>query len=301
MQSETTSASLTNSVLAPVPTNQQAVLFKSQHNVLPHVDLPDRIDIICGTNGHASASRRFAAAHVLGQALSRREIERLYAFLSGGQQGQADMDPLDYLALKNDVLQALIAQASLPGDLLGKIVSMSEDQSGDPRWRDYCLQHLVMYYERRWPPDDARRLADPERLVLLGRYEKAIRSREPGLTGTALLGLQRISETYPEIDRIRVADDAVTLSTDAKTDPSTRVTALGLCSLMRRPEILPTARILAQTGESVPMRLAAIGCLGVMGTPEDEELLRSLALNQDEHIRKAADIALKRHKAREGR
>jgi hypothetical protein len=266
------------------------------------VDLPAGastvIRLIAGQTAEKDYVVRSTAVHALSKDLSRADVEGLYAFLRSHADGHRDLDLLSLDALKNDVLQALIGQEALPPDLLTAMAAMYRDATLDVMWRDYCLQHVAQYYERRWQPQDASRLEDPDRKEAMRIYEEALASRGEGLEGTGMIGLERLSERYSEIDRARLSKEALEAAQDERRDLATRVTAMGICGLMGKAEVLPTARILAQTGENTTLRLAAIGTIGLIGTEEDLELMQSLEAGGDEASRKAAKAAVKRLQGR---
>jgi len=257
-------------------------------------DVSEGVRMITGQTNQKDYTVRVAAVHSLGGNLTKADVTGLYAFLKSGLSSHPELDVLSLDALKNDTLQTLIAQETLPSDLLPVILGMYRNSSMDVLWRDYCLQHVVMYYERRWKPDDAKRLDDSDRQEALKMYEEALGTSGNGFAGTALLGLARLSEEYPEIDRAKLAERSLTSAVNEQEDPATRITAVGLCGVLNKVEVLPVARVLAQTGENTPLRLASIGTIGLLGTADDLELMQSLADGSDEAAKKAAQVAVKR-------
>jgi HEAT repeat protein len=67
-----------------------------------------------------------------------------------------------------------------------------------------------------------------------------------------------------------------------------------VCEQHGARDALPTARILAQTGENTHLRMVAIKTLGSMGEPRDEELLKSMAKDPDTNVAAVAAMALAR-------
>ena len=67
---------------------------------------------------------------------------------------------------------------------------------------------------------------------------------------------------------------------------------------MPNVEVVQAARSVAQTGETVLLRSAAIVTLGEVGTPDDRELLESYALANNRQIAAAAKMALEKMDAR---
>lgn len=288
---------------AKVPTGASQPPAKQAAKPPPPLALPpgasDAVRLIAGLTGQKDYAARIAAVHSLGKALSRVDVEGLYAFLMSRLDDHPGLDALSLGALKNDALQALIRQDALPPDLLPAMAGMWRDASMDATWRDYCIQHVAMYYERRWGPQDASRLDDPERKEAMALYDEALASRGDGFAGTAMIGMARLSERYPEIDKERLSKEALAAVQGGRgDDAATRVTAMGVCGLLKRTDALPTARILAQAGEDTTLRVAAIGTIGLIGTAEDLDLVQSLAAGSDEAVRKAAKVAEKRIQGR---
>jgi len=286
----------------PSPSLAALPAAKPPHVELPLIELPPGVSagirLIVGLTSQKDYTVRAAAVHSLGMRLSRVDMEGLYAFLKSRVANHPDLDVLSLGALKNDALQVLIAQDTLPPDLLQTILDMYRDPALDVTWRDYCLQHVAVYYERRWRPQDVSRLDDPDRQAVMKLYEEALASRVDGMEGTAMIGLVRLSERYPEIDRAGISVRALEAAQDEHRDPATRVTAMGICGLMGKAEALPAARILAQTGENTALRLASIGTIGLIGTADDLDLMQSLAAGSDVVVRKAAQAAVTRIQSR---
>jgi hypothetical protein len=251
----------------------------------------DQVRLIAGLTAQKDYSERSVAIGRLGKNLPRADLEGLYAFLRSDPELYPDLDALSLGALKNDVLDALIAQESLPPDLLTTLLSIYRNPATDLLLRDYCLQHVAPYYERRWPIEDAGREKDPARAEALQVYDEALGVKHT-LAGTALLGMVRLSERYPEIDKTKLADRCLASALDDNEDVSTRITATGLCAALGQTNVLPVARVLAQTGEPIPLRLAAVNAIASVGTVEDLELLESLAAGSDGSVKNAALSAL---------
>lgn len=84
------------------------------------------------------------------------------------------------------------------------------------------------------------------------------------------------------------------IATSEDADAAARLTALQVCSHANATDVLPMVRILAQTGEVVPLRLSAVATLGELGKSQDTELLQSLSFDADRRVAKAAGKALVR-------
>ncbi len=257
------------------------------------VTLPSSLKLIAGQAEDKGLDARLIAVHNLGKSLSPKEIEALYWFLGNRLDGQFDLDNLSFNAIKNDILDVLVAQNNIPPDLGAQILQFFRDKTMDVTWRDYCVQHFSTYYETKWGWDDSTRLTMPERVELMRGYDEALAEPENGIAGAALVGLERLSTLYPEINRQQLGEKALKLAKDGRSDIQTRIAAINVCRATGAASILPIARINAQTAEVLPLRLASIAAIGQVGTAEDRELLESLLAGTDNSVHKAASTALK--------
>ena len=261
------------------------------------INLPTDIRLICGQESDKTYKSRLNAVQQLKSDLSLTEIQALYWFLRQNSTNDTALNLSDFAAIKNDVLDALIRQQPVPPDLQQEMVEMFRDHSMDLIWRDYCVQHFSLYYDRVWPEPGAVDIptqtpADSERSDLFKAYDEALLEKDTGIAGTALLGLYRLSERCPEADASILGNKALVLAKDETSAAQTRVTAVAICGLTGKAEFLPDARILAQTGDVLPLRLAAIAVIGSLGGQQDKEFLEGLRAGSDKRISKAVDAAL---------
>jgi hypothetical protein len=150
----------------------------------------------------------------------------------------------------------------------------------------------------------------------------ALDERSETLAGTALIGLELLSRTHDEFDREVIVEKATEIASDEMASPASRMTALRLAAgLTTREaglaqsdgsetakgtentegsrntnydETVEAARSLAQTGETVLLRSAAIVTLGEIGTGADRELLVSYTTDSNQQIADAAKMALEK-------
>ena len=261
---------------------------------------------------------RMTAIHQLGLHLSADEVHALYWLLRQKYLSQGDLSQESFAALKNDVLDALIRQQPVPPDLGQEIVGMYRDHATDPLWRDYCVQHFAMYYGRMWSKSDmeggtspapaaatsssaaaSRFPDDPDRNDILSAFDEALLEKDNGIAGTALLGLYSLaSGGYAEVAATAIGDKALAMALDETCAVPTRITAIGICGLTGKAEVLPVARILAQTSDVLPLRLSSIATIGALGATQDLELLEGLRAGKDERLYKAINGSLKKLRQR---
>jgi hypothetical protein len=194
-------------------------------------------------------------------------------------------------ALRNDVLEVLLRQEDLLGGLGAQMAEMFGNRDENPVWRDYCIQYLADYYDRKWPAD-APKAPDEERELLLSTYRVALSEREATVAGTALIGLESLSRRHSEVDRGEVAAQGVELASDDTCSPETRITALRVSAMLGRHDVAPAARVLAQTGRTTPLRMAALATLGDIGAKEDLDLLQAYCGSSDPSLKRIAEASL---------
>ena len=232
--------------------------------------LPDAIRLICGQGDDKRYPARMKAVHELGNNLSAAEIQALYWLLYQKCANQGDLTQESLAAIKNDVLDVLIRQPQVPAGLGREIVGMYRDHSTDPLWRDYCVQHFASYYDRMWSDasvsGQTQAADDPDRKEIMAAFSEALQERANGNAGAALLGLYSLAGKCPEANG--VGDNALTMAKDDACPVQTRVTAVAVCGLTGKADILPEARILAQTAEVLPLRLASIATIGSLGNAQ---------------------------------
>ncbi|MDF7802198.1 hypothetical protein P4C99_22195, partial [Pontiellaceae bacterium B1224] len=134
---------------------------------------------------------------------------------------------------------------------------------------------------------------------------QALEERDSTIAGTSLIGLELLSRTHDEFDREVIVNKASEIAADEAASSASRMTALRLSAGMSNNEqgvsnveVAETARSLAQTGETVLLRSAAIVTLGEVGTSDDRELLESYLLADNRQIAGAAKMALDKMDAR---
>lgn len=250
----------------------------------------DNVKIVTGESGKASYEERLKLIHGLGNDLSKKEIQRLVAFLS--KPVRKDFVAPDSLAtLKNDVADKLIAQKTLPQGLSDVFVNAIDDVSQTVVWRDYALQKLPELYLKLSEKDKKNRAK------LLDKLWAETDHAEATFSGTALLGLRRLSSKDQTVSADETAKKAMAIAKDERHPLANRVTALQVAASMGEKEALFYAReILAEADGSRPimLRVSALATLGIMGTKEDVAVLAKVAESSEYRLRKAAQAALEK-------
>ena len=239
---------------------------------------------------------RNATLRAFTRQLSTNDVATLIAFLENHPGAYAGLRPIAYNAIRNDVLDVLLRQDKPVVGLGARVAAMFRDPAHDDIWRDYCLQYLAGCYEAA-PAETA---PHSERDQITAAYWDAAAQSGKTFAGTALLGMETLSRQYPAFDRERVGRLAVTLAGDDLACEATRITSLRLCGLLRRSEALESARIVAQTGDTVPLRMAAIATLGDLGERQDVEYLQMAVDTEAPRLKPVIEAAAKTLRTRLG-
>jgi len=188
----------------------------------------------------------------------------------------------------------------LPKGIGVQLAEMYNDKSFDTMWRDYCVQFITNYYERRWIYSNSAQTVSEtndsetgmKKEAIEAVYWDAIKEIDTTIAGTALLGLTSIARTGADIDRKRIKKAVEDILAEPACGEPTRITALRLAGSLGCDKILPEARIIAQIGETITLRMAAIATIGDLGTADDIELIESLKADKEPRIRAIASKSL---------
>jgi hypothetical protein len=292
--------------------------------------LSDAVKALMGLDGKVyTYVEMLAAVRELGLELSAEEVAALMEML-GYPNGwfPEQMRAIEINAVKNDVLDRLLRQKVLPEGIGLLLAEMAGDLEQDPVWRDYCVQFMTPFYVRfttelTESTEDGLTTKDPkdpkagslssaslsvasgenqpdELQVIREAMFAALDERGGTIAGTSLIGLELLSRTHEEFDRALIVEKAVEMASDELASNEARMTALRLAASGNlKPETgnlklatAETARLLAQTGETVLLRSAAIVTLGEIGCAEDRALLESYASADNRQLASAARMAL---------
>lgn len=269
-------------------------------------ELSDPVKALLGLDGkERNYSELLQAIGMLGYDLSAADVAALREMLTwSNDRFPEKMRDIEINAVKNDVLDKLLRQTELSEGLGLQMAEMASDPSNDSVWRDYSIQFMGQFYGRfkaenvsqasRLPSEEQDR-ADTELSAMQEAMFAALDERSETLAGTALIGLELLSRTHEEFDRELVVEKTVEVASDEAASPSCRLTALRLASMTEGSESATgVARSLAQTGETILLRSAAIVTLGEIGTADDRELIESFTFSENRQIVAAAKMALRK-------
>jgi len=229
--------------------------------------------------------------------LAPAEVEALRAFL-------LKRSPLDETqeghVLKNALLDSVCELRSPPSELVDAIIQVYHDQSQDEVIRDYAVQHMAALHEQI---DDNSSSENNNRQGELAKLRsvlwEAVGETDGSIAGTAILGLSHLSERSGDFNTDKIAETALRLATKEGVSELTRITALQVCASLGAAQALPVVTELAQRGETMPIRISAIGALGLLGEAGSKPFLNSLVESDEVRFREPALQALRRITQRE--
>jgi len=198
--------------------------------------------------------------------------------------------------VKNEILDHLCELN--PEGLRAMLGGMIEDRALNPVIRDYALQHLMEHWQRlagSGPDEMSRR----EREEGIRAMWTAAEETGNSLAGTALLGLSRLSELEAGIDRGQVAAAALRLAADPTTGEAARIAAFQVCGRLQAAGVLPAAWEAARSNGSLPLRISAIGTLGLLAGTDAGPFLRAVEGGEESALKPAATRALREIARRE--
>ena len=227
--------------------------------------------------GTASTAERLRQVHALPDDLSAADREAVARYLKYGENSDIE------LVIKNDLMNKLRNQKTLPPELTGVLLELYSDRKQNITVRIYALQHLRPQYELT--RDAAIRQA----------FYDALNETDNEIAGVALLALRYLCTEYPkEFDTAVISRRAAEIAQDGNVNNLTRLSAVQVAAMLGNAEIEPAIRSLAENASTpLTLRLSAIAGLGQLKRPESRPTLEQLARNKGPEG-KAARMALKK-------
>ena len=243
--------------------------------------------LVLAEQAEAPFPARLQAVRALSKTLSSNEVQALYALLNR-KNGEDPAAPGERNALKNDVVNILRGQQTLPSDLPVRLMAMFNDPTHDAVWRDYCIQHLGVLYPDITPP---ARQTEACTLLWSAAAEK------PGsIPGTALIALANLCGR-PGFEKARITALALSMVRAPDYGEPAKITAFQICAKLGETAVLADARQCLADG-SVMLRVSALACVGLLGDASDLPAVRAAEASTDIRLHTAAAAALKRLQAK---
>lgn len=227
---------------------------------------------------------RLDAIGRLGIDLTPEALSIVYGYLRSPDE-EADLQPGQSFALKNDLLNLLREQRSTPTGLTQLLLDIRRDEAQPLVMRDYALQHLAPWFTRA---------GAEERRQILEELRAAAAEIQQSYAGTALLALNRVRQEQPGAEVPPLNNPILKLLGDSSANLLARITAVQLSGSLGLSESGPLVASLAFDESVAPsLRTAAIRAVGALGMPNVEGRLRETSNSHDPRYRLAALAAMK--------
>jgi hypothetical protein len=227
----------------------------------------------------------------LGDSLSPEEIKELYEYLEKPVDSNASLDATEINAIKNQIMDKLLEQRVLPGDLGMKLTELFNNKRNDELLRNYSLQHFEPLLQQK--VSRGIFMSDASDVIeVRSAFVSPLDEKNNSIAGTALLGMERATALDLKIDRDLVARKAVQYAGDSGCDVRTRIAAVQVCGVMKREDALNVVRELAIKSDPVSLQVAAICTLGHIGGNSDIDGLREISGQGGRFVRNAAEQAI---------
>jgi len=185
------------------------------------------------------------------------------------------------LVTRNNMAAGLLRQAPPSSEFESLLVSMSEDETEDPEWRNYTVQFMA---EALPNAADRPRLEHALR-VIAAQETKA-------WAATAVLHLARLGAAGTVTLDADFDRQVLAMAQNERLPTYARSTALAVAGERRIAGVLELARALALPGESSDVRRAAIGVLGSSTELNDGITVQRYASDPDPSVKRVAQANL---------
>ena len=218
------------------------------------VDITAKVETLPRAEGYEAMLVEVSA---LGDDLSESQIADLYGFLKRPLRDFKDMEAPSVASLKNQVMDKLLEQQTLPSDYGAEMIGLYRNRANDTLLRNFAVQHLDLYVGARAVRGGYDAASDEARGIR-SAMDAASRETDSSIGGAALLGLERLSRLDAKIDRAVLATRAAACAANATADLQSRIAAVQVCGEMRIRSSAATLRALANDpAANTVLRLAA--------------------------------------------
>jgi len=250
--------------------------------------LDRRVKIAAGSGGAADFRARSAAIRSLTASLGASDAEALFEAIVAPVEA-VDLPPREWAALHNDALNLLGALDEPLPAYTDRLLRLLAQEARDEVLRDYALQHLLSFAERRVGP-----AARPELLAAAERL--AFEAPRSTLPGTYLLGAYHMAGVRGHPGGERLRELAYATAADPEAFVPNRISAVQVCARLGHGAVLPLSARLARD-ESLPtaLRVACVSAIGQLGDAGHLLLLKKIKYSEagDFRLHRAADAAIR--------
>jgi len=203
----------------------------------------------------------------------------------------SDNDQLGQV-VKNSLMDKFCEMHPTPSGLNTVFAQMGKDAKQDEVVRDYAYQHLATFDEEL-AAQNGQAIAKEEQTDQKALWN-ALFETSDSIAGTALIGLQRLSQAGEQVNSNQLSGMALEMANDPNAGELTLITAYQVCAQREVQQALPTIEAAAQSSETISVQISAIGALGTMGGANDIPLLQNLLQGNDERLTLPAQTAINR-------
>jgi hypothetical protein len=203
----------------------------------------------------------------------------------------SDNDQLGQV-VKNVLMDKLCQMNPSPSGLNTLFTQMGKDAKQDEVIRDYAYQHLTTFDEEL-AGQNGKAIAKEEQSDQKALWNALFETGD-SIGGTALLGLERLSQSGEQVNSNQLSGMALEMANDPNAGELTLITAYQVCAQRDVQQALPTIESAAQSSETTSAQISAIGALGTMGGANDIPLLQNLLQGNQERLNLPAQTAINR-------
>lgn len=221
------------------------------------------------------------------QAIAPNDMQKLLSFISAPKP--EGLSAAEWEERVNVILNALRGQESDVPGLTNYLLTTAEHHPSRIL-RLYAMQHLTLWHERE--------KSAGKRSEIVALLERLAEKDGEETAGSAVMFLNDLEgqagatgerQTNQEV----IGRAALKLVADPQVKQDVRISALHTCTERRMAEVLPAARQIAGDMTAVlPLRKAAVYCIGQLGAAEDRVFLERLHTKTSD-LRAATEPAIK--------
>jgi hypothetical protein len=273
---------------SPVVTEDQGIVEAMPTNA-PTLSSPELRALV---DAGVDYRLRLAGVKAVTTNLSRSDLQGLYSFLLA--KDPSDADQLGQV-LKNRLMDALCLLEPPPAGLGDTLTALYRDASQNTVLRDYAVQHLAAYYEQLGSSTgmDPQQMQQEQAKTQAVLWE-ALKETDSSIAGTSLLALTRLSSGRAEFDQAQIGAAALRLAAPGAAGELTQISALEVSAQLGVKDAVPILSQVAETGDSIPLRIAAVAGLGELRATDAEPMLEEMINGPEERLRLPARVALAR-------
>ncbi len=238
--------------------------------------------------GDSYDDRLSAITYDMPDGLGDSDYQGLKGYLLAPQPGKGGDAFQHEYALRNYMMDALRTEEERLGETIGTFIAVYGDEAQGNVMRGYALQHLSLVYI-----DNVATLSTADKSRIVKTFKAALEDTSgTTLASTALVGLQDASRWDAEtVSPAFVGHAAMKLLQSDTSSTLAKISAFQIGGELKLKTVGSHARKTAFDPEADwVLRMSAIYALGQLGETAG---LQSLLNDNDKHVKRAAQLALK--------